>query len=270
MSDTGQVGGPRRIKLRIGIHAGDVVFRNDDIFGYGVNVAEQLQDFSEPGAVVLSDAAFGSLDGTLAPSFDVVGWQDFKNIAQPIQVWQRAAPLPSTKCPNGKDGLDECPTLTLHPVTTSDDRAEIRDLTNALTGDVAGCFASVGWSNATTLTNVSTDEAAYQISAVLRTRGARLRLKVSLSVPNEQVVWSGKYDGQLDYAFEWQDDTAQKTAIDCVGQVLDRERRRIRSLDVANISAEECIIASMMEFALLDEALMLKNIDYLAAAIESD
>jgi len=69
------------IKLRIGLHTGDVVFRGDDIFGDGVNVAARLQEFAQAGAVALSDAAFGSLDGALAPSFDDVGWQDFKNIA---------------------------------------------------------------------------------------------------------------------------------------------------------------------------------------------
>jgi len=82
------------------------------------------------------------------------------------------------------------------------------------------------------------------------------------------VLWSGKYDGHLDDAFDWQDDTAQKTAVDCVGQVLGRERRRVRLLDVADMSAEECLVASMMEFALYDEAALLRNLDYLAAAIE--
>jgi adenylate cyclase len=256
------------VKLRIGVHTGDVVFRDDDIFGDGVNVAARLQEFSEPGAVALSDAAFGSLDGALAPSFDDVGWQDFKNIARPIQVWQRAAPLPPAAGSNANDGLDERPALILRPVTTSDERAEIGDLANALTGDIAGCFASVGWLNATTSNDAGTDETAYQMSAVLRARGSRLRLEVSLSAPDEQVIWSGKYDGHLDDAFDWQDETARQAAVDSIGQVLDRELQRLRSLDLADMTAEECVVASVMEFALLDEASMLRNLDYLAAAIE--
>ena len=256
------------IKLRIGLHTGDVVFRGDDIFGDGVNVAARLQEFAQAGAVALSDAAFGSLDGALAPSFDDIGWQDFKNIARPVRVWQRAAPLPSAAGLDGKEGLDERSALILRPVTTSDERAEIRDLANALTGDIAGCFTSVGWLNATTNTDADTDETAYQMSTVLRARGSRLRLEVSLSAPDEQVIWSGKYDGHLDDAFDWQDETAQKAAVDSVGQVLNCERLRTRAIDPANMTVEECVIASMMEFGLLDESSMLRNIDYLAAAIE--
>lgn len=256
------------IKLRIGLHTGDVVFRGDDIFGDGVNVAARLQEFPEAGAVALSDAAFGSLDGALAPSFDDVGWQAFKNIARPVQVSQRAAPLPQAAGLDGKDGLDGRPALTLRPVTTSDERAGIGDLANALTGDIAGCFASVGWLNATTRTDAGTNEAAYQMNAALRARGSRLRLEVSLSAPDEQVIWSGKYNGHLDDAFDWQDETAQTAAVDCVGQVLDRERQRLRTPDIADMTAEECVVASLMEYALLDEASMLMNLDYLAAAIE--
>src|SRR5437870_1462595 len=39
----------RRIELRIGIHQGDIVVENDDIFGDGVNVAARLEGLADPG-----------------------------------------------------------------------------------------------------------------------------------------------------------------------------------------------------------------------------
>ena len=36
-------------ELRIGIHLGEVVFENDDVFGDGVNIASRIQAIAEPG-----------------------------------------------------------------------------------------------------------------------------------------------------------------------------------------------------------------------------
>lgn len=57
-------------RLRMGIHAGDVMHKNDDVFGDGVNIAARLESRASPGGILISDAAFASLDGTLTPSFD--------------------------------------------------------------------------------------------------------------------------------------------------------------------------------------------------------
>jgi class 3 adenylate cyclase len=47
----------QRLQLRIGVHVGDVVVRNGDLFGDGVNVAARLQALAEPGGVCLSEEA---------------------------------------------------------------------------------------------------------------------------------------------------------------------------------------------------------------------
>ncbi len=258
----------KTLKLRIGLHTGDVVFRDEDLFGDGVNVAARVQEFADPGTVTVSDAAFGSLDGSLAPSFDDLGQQKFKNISRPIQVWQRPAPLPPAISTAADGFADERPVLVFRPVITSDDRAEIRDLANALTGDIVTCFASVGWMNAQTSSVDDLPDGAYSMAANLRVGGSRLRFEVSMLTPDGQPLWSAKYDGDLNDAFDWQDQTAQAVAIDAIAQVLDRERMRLRSLGLADMSAEECVIASFMEFEALDEASMTANLAYLAAAIE--
>lgn len=256
------------LKLRVGVHTGDVVYRDEDLFGDGVNVAARLQEFADPGGVALSDAAYGSLDGALAPSFDDVGSQKFKNIARPIQTWQRPAPLPP-KLSNEVEGFaDERPVLILRPVITSDERVEIRDLANALTGDIATCFGSVGWLNPITSSDEHSADAGYLMTTNLRTRGTRLRLEASIVAPDQHQLWSAKYDGDLGDVFDWQDQTALTAAVDAIAQVLDRERTRLRFLSLADMSAEECVIASFIEFEALDENSMASSLMYLTAAIE--
>src|SRR3981081_4455160 len=46
-----------RIEFRIGIHVGDIIFDDSDIFGDGVNIAARLEGIAEPGGIRVSDDA---------------------------------------------------------------------------------------------------------------------------------------------------------------------------------------------------------------------
>jgi len=48
----------QRIEFRIGIHVGDIIFDDNDIFGDGVNIAARLEGIAEPGGVCISDDAY--------------------------------------------------------------------------------------------------------------------------------------------------------------------------------------------------------------------
>ena len=55
------------VKLRIGLHIGDITHADEDIYGDGVNIAARLQEIAEPGRIVISDVArcsMGSLTRT--------------------------------------------------------------------------------------------------------------------------------------------------------------------------------------------------------------
>ena len=77
------------VELRIGIHMGDVIRQGDEIFGDSINIAARLQELCAPGGLVISDAVFGGLDGTLRPAFDAGGDHDLKNIPLPVRIWTR-------------------------------------------------------------------------------------------------------------------------------------------------------------------------------------
>ena len=88
----------RRVEFRIGIHQGDIVVEDDDIFGDGVNVAARLEGLAEPGGICASARVQEDAAGKLDLAFEDIGEQSLKNIARIVRVYrvQIAAPtLPS-------------------------------------------------------------------------------------------------------------------------------------------------------------------------------
>src|SRR4029077_11222000 len=77
-----------RIELRIGIHVGDIIFDDNDIFGDGVNIAARLEGIAEPGGVCMSDDAYRQVRGKVEIACDDMGEQSLRNIAEPMRAWR--------------------------------------------------------------------------------------------------------------------------------------------------------------------------------------
>src|SRR6266550_3505517 len=93
----------KRIELRIGIHVGDITIEENDIFGDGVNIAVRLEGSAEPGGISISDDARRQIRGKVDITFEDLGSQSLKNIAEPMRVWRvpngRAVPAVPNRLP---------------------------------------------------------------------------------------------------------------------------------------------------------------------------
>jgi adenylate cyclase len=77
-----------QIHVRIGIHSGDIVQRNGDVFGDGVNIAARLQALAEPDTICLSDVVYRDVAQKMTLGAVVsLGRPQLKNIAQRFQVY---------------------------------------------------------------------------------------------------------------------------------------------------------------------------------------
>jgi adenylate cyclase len=77
-----------RIDFRIGIHQGDVVVEDGDIFGDGVNVAARLEALAEPGGICVSARVQEDSAGRLDLTFEDMGERSLKNIARSVRVYR--------------------------------------------------------------------------------------------------------------------------------------------------------------------------------------
>ncbi len=81
----------RRQAFRIGLHLGDIIVSDDDVFGDTVNLAARLQGLAEPGSIVLSASVYEQVRDKLALPFRSQGSRTLKNIDRPIHIYSLTA-----------------------------------------------------------------------------------------------------------------------------------------------------------------------------------
>ncbi len=234
-----RIAGHQIIKLRIGVHIGDIVHEGDDIFGDGVNIAARLEALSEPGAVVVSDAVYGALDGTLRPSFEGQGERKLKNIDRTVKIWTRGGAIAGASVQDQPTAVTR---LDIAPVETSDSRDEVRELADALTYDLHNHLGNIQFMQASVTDTPSST--AFAFRSVLRAQGDRIRLEVRLSAPDGETHWIKKYDGDLNDSFDWQDSTALEAVSHFHSLIIDAEFRRLEAKPLDTLTAAEAMAAA--------------------------
>jgi class 3 adenylate cyclase len=78
----------RRMRFRIGVNVGDVIVKDDDIFGDGVNVAARLEGLVKGGEICVSRGVRDHLHHRGEMNFEDLGEQLVKNIAHPIRAFR--------------------------------------------------------------------------------------------------------------------------------------------------------------------------------------
>src|SRR5437899_8341156 len=88
----------RRMEFRIGINVGDVIVEGEKIYGDGVNIAARLEGLAEAGGICISGTVYDQVKNKLMLSYEYLGEQTVKNIAEPVRAWRgRLAEAESVK-----------------------------------------------------------------------------------------------------------------------------------------------------------------------------
>ena len=75
-------------QLRIGIHLGEVVFENDDVFGDGVNIASRIQALAPPGGIWVSEAVHHNVINKNNIETVFIKTETLKNVKEPVRIFQ--------------------------------------------------------------------------------------------------------------------------------------------------------------------------------------
>ena len=198
-----------KLQLRIGVHLGDIVREDEDVFGDGVNVAARLQDVAAPGDILISDVVHHSLDGRLAGVFRKKPPLKLKNIERTISTFSwNDAPAESREAHEGGETASaQRRSIGLGfeglEMKAGDDEARL--LCDGVNEAIRA--ALVNQADISLLTD--SDKADMLVEGSLQAVGARYRAVIRLvDQNNQELIKAEKFDGVIADIFEAEDDLA--------------------------------------------------------------
>ncbi len=89
----------RQVRVRVGIHLGDVVHEDNDLFGEGVNIASRIVPLAEPGGVCLTEAVRAQVHNKLAYPLEPLGRRKLRNLQVPAELYRVVFPWSEAEAP---------------------------------------------------------------------------------------------------------------------------------------------------------------------------
>ena len=194
------------IKLRIGIHIGDVVHDDEgDIHGDGVNIAARLEGVAEPSGIAISDQVYSSLDGTMTPAFSDGGECELKNIARRIRVWNWPSVLVKEESV-ARAEQDATPVILLETFSIGGDMEAATDLALELQSGLLDSLSHRSGIRVSTPAEGG-DPPTYLLKGRCRVSGDRCRLHLSVAVAAKgETLWTTRIDEKIEDVFDFVDE----------------------------------------------------------------
>jgi TolB-like protein/class 3 adenylate cyclase/Flp pilus assembly protein TadD len=244
----------KEFQLRIGIHLGEVVFENEDVFGDGVNIASRIQAIASPGSIFISESVYENISNKKDFQAKFVKEQILKNVREPVRIYKVITPDKSEILTIKEQSPDHLPpkSIAVLPfVNMSNDPEQeyfsegmAEEILNSLTHlkdlKVSGRTSSFQFKGK----KIGLPELGHKlgVSKVLegsvRKQGNRLRISVQLiNVEDGFHLWSEKYDRDLDDIFAIQDEIALAVTEKLKVTLLEYDREQITKTHTQNTEA---------------------------------
>jgi TolB-like protein/class 3 adenylate cyclase len=234
----------KRIEFRIGIHLGDIIIDDSDIFGDGVNIAARLEGIAEPGGVCISDDIHRQIRGKVDIAFDDMGPQTLKNIAEPMRAWRlqidKNSPSTTAKKPEVEVAqplaLPDKPSIAVLPFQNMSGDPEQEYFADGMVEDIItalSCFKSlfvIARNSTFTFKGKAVDikqvgqqlGVRYVLEGSVRKSAGRVRITGQLIEASTGThLWAEKIDGDLRDVFDLQDQITAKV-VSSVAPTIER------------------------------------------------
>jgi adenylate cyclase len=282
-----------RIEFRIGIHVGDIIIDDNDIFGDGVNIAARLEGIAEPGGVCISDDAHRQIRGKIDVAFDNIGEQTLKNIAEPMRAWRirpasEAAPaIRSSSSPMQVQdlALPDKPSIVVLPFDNMSAEAGQDYLADGIVEAITAAlscirsFFVIARSSAFTYKGRATNArdvgkelgVAYLLEGSVQKVGNRLRIIVQLiETEGGAHVWSSRFDGAIEDFFDLEDRITEQVAGALQPSIRIAEIERSRRKRPQDLGSYDFTMRAMPHVWALEKEESAKALELLEKALAID
>jgi adenylate cyclase len=243
------------IRLRTGVHLGDVIVEGADIFGDGVNIAARLQEIGEADGVVISGNAHDSVEGRIEAIFVDGGDQQLKNITRPLRVWRwspKSVAMPAMEAADAQLPLPDKPSVAVLPFDNMSGDPEQEYFADGIAEDLITAlsrfrqFHVVARNSSFTYKGKAVDVkkigvelgVRYVLEGSVRKAADRVRVTAQLiEASTGNHLWAERYDRELDDIFELQDEITGTITATIQPELEYAERLRSRSKPTKSLDA---------------------------------
>ncbi len=215
-----------RIRLRIGIHLGDVIHADGDVLGDAINVASRIEPLAEPEGICISDPVFAQIRNKLSNPLTKLPARELKNVQYPLDVYK--VELPWTASASDAGGASIARRLAVLPLANMSPDPQDAFFADGLTEEIISELSKVAGLRVIARTSVMRYAGGakgvaeigreLRVGTVLegsvRRAGNRVRVTAQLiDASNEEHLWSEKYDRELVDIFAIQSEIAKEVAV---------------------------------------------------------
>lgn len=208
-------------QLRIGIHLGEVVFENEDVFGDGVNIASRIQTVAKPGCIYVSESVHHNVFNKKEISTKFISEETLKNVKDPVRIYEVMMENSSSQPTENQPKNIHERSIAVLPFTnmSSDPEQEFfsdgisEEIINMLTQvqelKVAGRTSSFSFKGKNLDLRIMGEQLNVNLilEGSIRKSGNKLRITAQLvKVSDGYHLWSGKFDRELEDIFDIQDE----------------------------------------------------------------
>ncbi len=282
-------GGAPPVRLRIGIHLGDVEERDNDVLGDAVNIASRIESAAEPGSICFSSQVFDQVRNKVPYRLQGLGPTALKGLRSPVELYRVVLPWDGADRGTAVEGPSSLPRLAVLPLANISPDAKDEYFADGLTEELIAVLSRIQGLRVIARTSVShyksTSRTIAQIGEELgvtsvlegsvRKAGNRLRITLQLiDVASQEHRWAESYDRELDDVFAIQSQVAEQTASALRLELLGRERDALRRRPTSNMEAYQHflqgIFAYHQTFAEMTPRNVERTVGYFEAALAAD
>lgn len=250
----------KRMRLRIGIHVGDVMVDGDDLMGDGVNIAARLESVAMVGGISISRAVHDQIRDRIEAAFDDEGEVALKNIPRPVQVFafSRAKRATLIKLP-----IPDKPSIAVLPFQNMSGDPEQEYFADGVVEDIITALSRVKSffviarnssftykGRAVDLRQVGNELGVrYILEGSVRKAGIAVRISGQLlEASTGNHIWADKFDGDLNQIFELQDRITESVVTSIEPSIRNSEIQRSRNKPPESLTAYDLYLRAQPEF----------------------
>jgi len=257
------------LQLTIGIHLGEVVFENDDVFGDGVNIAARIQAFAIPNSIYISEAIHNNISNKQGIETRFIKQEKLKNVVSPMRIYEvvtthKTNPFKISIKESVKESIGK--SIAVLPFVNMSNDPDQDYFCDGLSEEIIDVLSQlnnlrvIARTSAFSFKGKNMDvreigknlDVKTLLEGSVRKSGNKLRITTKLvSVSDGSHLWTNRYNRELEDIFSIQEDIATNVATELKGYLTSHEKEVIRPQKTA-IEAYEYFLKGLELFHQLD------------------